>query len=121
MGRAIAVPTLALPATIMLSGVRRAIVVFGRRVRVEPPARLHLAVLIALLFVLVALRVYFVRLPGLLYSTTGPLVGASYADLHAQLTGLRLAGLAAAASGALVPWGAPRHRLAPKPRLAGGA
>src|SRR2546427_4262042 len=37
------------------------------------------AVLIALLFVLVGLRVYFVRLPGLLYSTTGPLVGASYA------------------------------------------
>jgi len=43
-------------------------------------------VLIALLFLLVALRVYFVRLPGLLYSTTGPLVGASYADLHSQLT-----------------------------------
>jgi len=37
-------------------------------------------------------QVYLVRLPGLLYSTTGPLVGASYADLHAQLTGLRVAG-----------------------------
>src|SRR2546430_1572347 len=96
----------------MLYGVRRDIVVFRGQVTVEPSARLHLAVLIALLFVLVALRVYFVRLPGLLYSTTGPLVGASYADLHAQLTGLRLAGLAAVASGALVLWGARSHRLA---------
>src|SRR5207302_1569443 len=83
-------------------------------------ARLHLAVLIALLFVLVALSVYFVRLPGLLYSTTGPLVGASFADLHAQLTGLRLAGLAAVAGGALVLWGAKSQRLARNTVLAVG-
>src|SRR3989449_9874347 len=36
--------------------------------------------------------------------------------LHAQLTGLRLAGLAAVASGALVLWGARSHRLARKDR-----
>ena len=112
IGLAMAVTTLTLLATIMLYWVRRDIVVFGRRVTVEPSARLHVAVLIVLLFVLVALRIYFVRLPGLLYSTTGPLVGASYADLHAQLTGLRLAGLAAMAGGALVLWGARSHRLA---------
>src|SRR6266702_2016400 len=94
IGLVIGVTTLALLATIMLYGVRRDIVVFRRQVTVEPSARLHLAVLIALVFALVALRVYFVRLPGLLYSTTGPRVGASYADLHAQLTGLRLALLA---------------------------
>src|SRR2546427_6416856 len=119
IGLVIGVTTLALLATIMLYGVRRDIVVFRRQVTVEPSARLHLAVLIALLFVLVALRVYFVRLPGLLYSTTGPLVGASYADLHAQLTGLRLAGLAAVASGTLGLWGARSHRLAPNTPLAG--
>src|SRR5689334_7039477 len=116
----IGVTTLALLATIMLYGVRRDIVVFRRQVTVEPSARLHLAVLIALLFVLVALRVYFVRLPGLLYSTTGPLVGASYADLHAQLTGLRLAGLAAVAGVALVLWGAKSLRLARNTLLAVG-
>src|SRR3989440_2768978 len=49
---------------------------------------------------------YFVRLPGLLHSTTGPLVGASFADLHAALTGLRIAGPAALAGGAPVAWGA---------------
>src|SRR3989442_1247150 len=115
-----AVTTLTLLATIMLYVLRRDIVVFRRQVTVEPSARLHLAVLIALLFLLVALRVYFVRLPGLLYSTTGPLLGASDADLHAQLTGLRLAGLAAVAGGALVLSGAPSQRLAPNTPLAPG-
>jgi uncharacterized protein len=120
IGLAIAVTTLTLLATIVLYWVRRDIVVFGRQVTVEPSARLHVAMLIALLFMLLALRVYFVRLPGLLYSTTGPLVGASYADLHAQLTGLRLAGLAAVAGGALVLWGARSHRLARNTVLALG-
>src|SRR5467141_4327641 len=120
IGLAIAVTMFSLLATIMLYGVRRDIVVFRRQVTVEPSARLHLAVLIALLFVLVALQVYLVRLPGLLYSTTGPLVGASFADLHATLTGLRVAGLAALAGAALVLWGAKSERLARNTVLALG-
>src|SRR5713101_558712 len=104
--------TLALVAAVGLYVLRRDVVVFGRRVTVEPSARLHVALLMALLFLLTALRVYFVRLPGLLYSTTGPLVGASFADLHATLTGLRVAGLAALAGAALVLWGAQSERLA---------
>src|SRR3989441_10700863 len=118
IGLGIAVTTLTLLATVVLYALRGDIVVFRRQVTVEPSARLHLAVLIALLFLLVALRVDFVRLPGLLYSTTGPLAGASYADLHAQLTGLRLAGLAALASGAPVLSGARSHRLARNTPLA---
>src|SRR5713101_7000187 len=120
IGLVIAVTTLTLLATIMLYVLRRDIIVFRRQVTVEPSARLHLAVLIALLFVLVALQVYLVRLAGRLYATTGPLVGASYADLHAQLTGLRLAGLTAVASGALVLWGARSQRLARDTLLAVG-
>src|SRR5437867_1729732 len=104
--------TVALLTTIVVYVVRRDVVLLGRRVTVEPSARWHVAGLIALLFLLAALRVYFVRVPGLLYSTTGPLVGASFADLHATLTGLRLAGLAAVAGGALVLWGTRTHRLA---------
>src|SRR5439155_256587 len=103
---------LALTAVVLLYLVRRDVVVFRRQVTVEPSARVHLAGLIALLFLLTALRVYFVGLPGLLYSTTGPLVGASYSDLHAELIGQRLVALAALAGGALVLWGATSHRLA---------
>jgi uncharacterized membrane protein (UPF0182 family) len=120
LGLALTVTVLTLLATILLYVLRQDIVVFRRQVTVEPSARLHLAGLIALLFVLVALRVYFVRLPGLLYSTTGPLVGASYADVHAQLIGLRLAGLAAVAGGALVLGGARSQRLARNTVLAVG-
>jgi hypothetical protein len=112
IGLVTALAMLALLATIVLYVLRRDVVMFRRHVTVEPSARLHLAVLIALLFLLAALRVYFVRLPGLLYSTTGPLVGASFADLHATVTGLRVAGLAAVAGGALVLWGARSDRLA---------
>jgi uncharacterized protein len=104
--------TVALLVSILLYVFRQDVVALGRRVTVEPSAQWHLAGLIALLFLLAALRVYFVRLPGLLYSTTGPLVGASFADLHATLTGLRVAGLAAVAGGVLVLWGTRTHRLA---------
>ncbi|HXQ29560.1 MAG TPA: UPF0182 family protein, partial [Gemmatimonadales bacterium] len=111
IGVATTLTTLALLATLLLYTVHRDIVVFQRHVTVGPPARLHVAALIALLFLLAALRVYVVRLPGLLYSTTGPLVGASFADLHAKLTGLRVAGVIAVAGGGLVLWGARRDRL----------
>ena len=107
-----ALTTVALLAALVLYVLRRDVVLLGRRVTVEPSAQWHLAGLIAFLFLLTALRAYFVRVPGLLYSTTGPLVGASFADLHATLTGLRLAGLAALVSGALVLWGTRTHRLA---------
>jgi uncharacterized membrane protein (UPF0182 family) len=120
LGLVTALTWLTLAAAIGLYVLRRDVVVFGRRVTVEPSARLHLALLIALLFLLAALRVYFVRLPGLLYSTTGPLVGASFADLHATLTGLRVSALAALAGGALVLWGAKSQRLARDTLLALG-
>jgi hypothetical protein len=107
-----ALVTFALVGALVLYVLRRDVIVVGRRATVEPSARWHLAALIALLLVLTAVRVYFVRLPGLLYSTTGPLVGASYADLHASVPGLRIAGLAALAGAALVLWGARTQQVA---------
>src|SRR3990170_4356073 len=112
LGILTALTMLALIAVVALYVLRRDVVVFQRNVTVEPSARIHLAGLIALLFLLAALRVYFLRIPALLQSTTGPLVGASFADLHATLIGLRLAGLAALAGAALVLWGATSKRLA---------
>ncbi len=63
------------------------------QVTVAPHARWHLALLIASLFVLTALRIQFVRIPGLLHSTTHTMTGASYANLHGTLLGLRLLAL----------------------------
>src|SRR5207249_12055511 len=58
IGLITALTTLTLAAAVGLYVLRRDVVLFGRRVTVEPSARLHLALLIALLFLLAALRVY---------------------------------------------------------------
>jgi len=94
--------TLSLLACGALYALRGDVVVYRRTVTIEPSARLHLGLLIAAMFVLTALRIYFVRLPGTLYSTTGPLFGASFADLHGKLMGLRIAGVAAILGAVLV-------------------
>src|SRR6266481_3560471 len=93
---------LSLPACGALYALRGDVVAYRRTVTIEPSARLHLGLLIAAMFVLTALRIYFVRLPGTLYSTTGPLFGASFADLHGALMGLRIAGVAAILGAILV-------------------
>ena len=72
------------------------------RVHVERSAGMHVAALLAAVLALVAARLWLVDVPGLLYSTTGPLVGASYTDLMARLPALRVCAVAAAAAAALV-------------------
>jgi uncharacterized protein len=64
---------------------RGAIVRREWRVRLEPGARRHVAVLVALLFVLLAARIPLIAIPYLLYSSHSSLVGANYTDLHARL------------------------------------
>ncbi|GAI50646.1 unnamed protein product, partial [marine sediment metagenome] len=57
---------------------------------INKSARTHLLGVIFLFFVLIALKIYFIRIPYLLYSTTGPLIGASYTDIHAILPFLKV-------------------------------
>jgi hypothetical protein len=61
-----------------------------RRLQIEPGAGRHLAILLAAFFVLGAVQLWYVAIPNLLYSDTGPLVGASFTDIHATLPMLRL-------------------------------
>ena len=90
--------------------LRGDLIVRPRRVGLEPTAGLHLAILLAVLLLLTALRLWLVDIPGLLYSTTGPLVGASYTDLHARLPALRItAALAVVAAGAVLAGGVMRQ------------
>ena len=91
-------------ASVIIYVTRRGIVPAGRMVTIEPTARWHIAALIATLFVLTALRIQFVRMPGLLHATTETLTGASYANLHGTLIGLRLAALVALAGAGFVLW-----------------
>src|SRR6266581_1797850 len=111
LGLLMFVVVVALLASGALYALRGDVVIYRKNLTIEPSARLHLALLLAVLFLLTALRVYFVRLPGTLFSTNGPLFGASYANLHGTIIGLKLAGLAALVGAALVIAGARSKRL----------
>ena len=97
--------------TVPLYLLRRDVIVMRRRVAVEPSAQWHLGVLVALLFVALALRVFFIDIPSILYATTGPLFGASYTDLSVKLPALRAMGIAATVGVVLVLWGSGRRHL----------
>lgn len=82
-----------------------------RRLSLRGPAALHVGVLLAVFFVLIALQLWFVDIPSLVYSTTGPLVGASYTDMHATLPALRISALVALLAAAWILVGAMRGTL----------
>jgi len=52
--------------------------------------KIHLSLLLCFLFLILAVETYFVRIPNLLYSTTGSFMGATYTDIHATLPVLRI-------------------------------
>src|SRR5215213_4595861 len=79
--------------------------------RIEPTAGMHLATLLAAVFLLIALRLWLVDVPSLLYSTTGPMVGASYTDLHTTLPALRVSAAVAVLAAIGVFVGASRGQL----------
>jgi uncharacterized membrane protein (UPF0182 family) len=91
--------------------VRGDIVVRPPLFRIERSAGLHLATVLAAQLLLTAVQLWVVDVSNLLYSSTGPLVGASYTDLMARLPALRLSAIVAAAAAALVLVGGLRGRL----------
>jgi len=92
--------------------LRRDVVLARRHVAIEPAASLHLGVLLGLIFLLVAVNVYFVRMPSLLYSNTGPLTGASYTDLKMQVPFLWISLVVALLGAVFVFLGVRSRRLA---------
>ena len=84
-----------------------------RKVTMAHAASRHVGIILALFFVLIALELWFVDIPSLLYSTTGPqMIGASYTDLHATLPALRISALVALIAAVAVAVGGSRGHLA---------
>ena len=102
---------LSLLLLVPLYWLRGDVVLTPRGLRIEPTAGMHLAVLLAVLFLLTAVRLWMVEIPNLLYSTTGPLVGASYTDMHASLPALRVSAVLALAVAVAVLVGGFRQQL----------
>ena len=84
-----------------------------RGISVGPRAQMQLAVLAGLLLLVTAVRIHFVRIPGLLFGEHLPLTGASYVDLHTRLPALRVLSVVALAGALLVFWGGVRGQLVP--------
>ena len=96
---------------IVVYTVRGDVIVRPRAVRIEQTAGMHIAVVLATLLLVTAVRLWVVDSADLLYSTAGPLVGASYTDLMARLPALRVSAIVAAVAAAIVLAGALRGRL----------
>ncbi|MEO8577456.1 MAG: UPF0182 family protein [Gemmatimonadales bacterium] len=128
-GREVGYYVFVLPAIASVIGMLRGLVIFtlvvslflhllrGRvilppqRVGLQPPADRHVAALLVAFLLLTAAQIWLVRIPELMYSTTGPLVGASYTDLHANLPALHITAFAALVGAALVVYGMLRKKI----------
>jgi uncharacterized protein len=111
LGLLLSITIVSLATVTTVYGVRGDIVPGPRRLSIEPSAAIHIGILLAVAFVLLALELWLVDTAGLLYSTTGPLIGASYTDLHARLPAMRVSAVVAALAAIGVLVGAVRGRL----------
>src|SRR5712671_2177597 len=102
---------LSLVATAAMYWLRSEITLPPRRASAKPRAARHLGGLLALLFVLLAIRTWIVDTSGLLFSTTGPLIGASYTDVHIALPGLYVCGIVGILAAVWVLVGIVRDKL----------
>ncbi len=111
LGTLITLTFLSIIAVAAMYWMRNEITLPPRRASAKPRAARHLGGLLALLFVLLAVRHWIVGTSSLLYSTTGPLVGASYTDVHVALPGLYVTAVAAIIAAAWVVAGIAREKL----------
>jgi uncharacterized membrane protein (UPF0182 family) len=128
-GRDVGMYVFVLPAVASLLGALRSLVVLtligvivlyflrGRislppqRLALLSPADRHVAALLVAYLLLTAVQIWFVRIPELLYSTTGPLVGASYTDLHARYPAMHAVAITAIIGVGLVIYGMLRGKI----------
>ena len=111
LGTLITLTFLSVLAAAAMYWMRNDITLPPRRASAKPRAARHLGGLLAFLFLLLGLRHWIVGTASLLYSTTGPLVGASYTDVHVALPGLYVCAIAAVVAAAWIIAGIAREKL----------
>ncbi|MGH7653260.1 MAG: UPF0182 family protein [Gemmatimonadaceae bacterium] len=108
---ALILAALSLLGAASIYGLRGELVLPPLKSAVSPGATRHLGALLAVLFVLLGVRLWIVGTANLLYSTTGPLLGASYTDVHVALPAIRLSAIVAMLAAATVIYGIVRRQL----------
>lgn len=111
LGTLITLTFLSIVAVAVMYWMRNDITLPPHRASAKPRAARHLGVLLVVLFVLIGLRLWIVATASLLYSTTGPLLGASYTDVHVALPGLYVSAIAALVAAAWIAVGIVRGKL----------
>jgi uncharacterized membrane protein (UPF0182 family) len=111
LGTLITLTLLSFVATAAMYWLRNEITLPPRRASAKPRAARHLGGLLVLLFVLLAIRTWIVDTSGLLFSTTGPLIGASYTDVHIALPGLYVCAVVGVLAAVWVMFGIVRDKL----------
>jgi uncharacterized membrane protein (UPF0182 family) len=111
LGTLITLTFLTIIAVAAMYWMRNDITFPPKRASAKPRAARHIGGLIALLFVLLAVRHLIVGTSSLVYSTTGPLVGASYTDIHVALPGIYVTAIVALIAAAWVIVGVARDKL----------
>ncbi|HJQ11727.1 MAG TPA: UPF0182 family protein [Gemmatimonadaceae bacterium] len=111
LGTLITLTFLSILASTAMHWLRKDITLPPRRSVAKPRAARHLGTLIALLFLLLAVRLWIVGTANLLFSRTGPLVGASYTDVNVGLPGIYISAVAAIIAAVWVAWGIVRDKL----------
>ena len=102
---------LSLVGTAIVYGLRGELVLPPRKTSAAPGAARHLGALLAFLFILLGVRLWIVGASELLYSGTGPLVGASYTDVHVRLPAIRFSAVVSMLAAAAVIYGVMRRQL----------
>ena len=85
----------------------------GNRLTIRPRPQAHFALLAGVMLLVTALRIHYVRIPGLLFGDHAPLAGATYTDLHIRIPALHVLSIAALIGAGLIAWGGFRGRLVP--------
>ena len=111
LGTLITLTFLSLVGAGLMYWMRNDITLPPRRATAKPRAARHLGGLLAFLFLLLAVRHWIVGTADLLYSTTGPLLGASYTDVHVALPGLYVCAIVAVLAAIWVVAGIMREKL----------
>lgn len=83
----------------------------SRGVSLNAKASRHIGALLALYFVILAVKLWIVNTSALLFTTSGPIVGAGYTDIHVRLPAIKISAFVALISAGIVMMGAMRGRL----------
>ena len=112
LGTLITLTFLSLIAVVAMYWLRNEITLPPRRSSAKPRAARHIGGLLAILFILIAIRLWIVGSADLLYSnTSSALLGASYTDVNVGLPGIYISAVAAIIAAVWVIWGVMRDKL----------